>query len=103
MSKCIEIIQTECECEASVCSTPLTSYKIKAKVEVIPGLAKHLKIVINPPLNSISECELPYDGSKIPENMVEDWFMGTLNQGQNLHSFIVTASNKHQSALEIVD
>lgn len=103
MSKCIEFIQTECECEASVCSMPLTFYEIKAKVEDIPGHGKQLKITINPPLNTCSECNLDFDGSQLPENMVKDWLKSTLNQGQNLHSFIVTNSNKHGCTMEVVD
>ena len=102
MSKCIEIIQTGCECEASVC-TSVTSFNIKAKVESVPGQGKRLKITINPSLNSCSEYELAFDGSQLPENLVRDWLKGILNQGQNLHAFKVVNSNKRERKREYED
>lgn len=89
-----EIIQTRCECDASVCQH-VSSYHIDAHVTQPTCGDRLLKITIKPPLNAQSNYELPYDGSMLPEDMVKQWLEDHIAQGHDLHSFDVTSSDKH--------
>lgn len=95
MGTIIEVTQTECECRALLAQQN-TSYNIKAKVELISAIGRRLVITINPPLNSISEAQLVFDGSKLPEDMVVDWLMETLTSNQILSKYEVVSSNKEE-------
>lgn len=102
MRNFVETTQTWCECSAIV-AHQATSYNIKAEVKVIPAIGKRLIISINPPINSISQDELIFDGSRLPENMVADWLQSKLNDKQCLTSCQVIDSDKHDNVISIVN
>ena len=100
MRTIIEVTQTECECRALL-AQQTRPYSIRAKVELIPAIGRRLLIAINPPLNSINEVQLVYDGSKLPEDMVADWLFEKLSSRQILSRFDVIASNKEEHEIVI--
>lgn len=102
MTKCIEITETWCECEASIRDLPQI-YKIKAEVRLIPAIGWMLDISIAPPLNNISNNQLQYDTSKLPEQMVRDWFKEQIRHTYNEYSFDVITSDKEEHEIEIID
>ena len=100
MRTIIEVTQTECECRALIAQKTIP-YNIKAKVELIPAIGRRLLITINPPLNSINEAQLVFDGSKLPEDMVADWLIDTLASNQILSQYEVISSNKEEHKIDI--
>lgn len=95
MRTIIEVTQTECECIALL-ARQIRPYSIRAKVELIPAIGKRLLITINPPLNSINEAQLVFDGSKLPEDMVADWLIEILEPNQRLSKYDVISSDKKE-------
>ena len=97
----IEVTQTECECIALIAAPLSHFYNIKANVELKPAIGRRLIISINPPLNSICNDELLYDGSKLPEDMVADWLVDRLEPYQQLKKYDVISSNKEERKINI--
>ncbi len=101
MRTIIEVTQSECECSTLIATPLALSYHIRAKVELKPAIGKRLIISINPSLNSICGEELIYDGSKLPEDMVEDWLMEILRPNQRLIKYDIISSNKEEHKIII--
>lgn len=101
MEKCVETIQTRCECYASVC-LPVSSYHIEAHIDCVSDDSDRiLKISINPPLNDHSEYKLPYDGSTLPENMIKHWLESKIAQEQEIHSFDIVSSAERKQDFNV--
>lgn len=97
----IEAIETYCKCELSK-DERRTSYIIEAQVTFVPAIGRRLKICINPPLNSVYESEMIFDGSKLPRAMIKDWLTEHL-EDYNLYSIRVLESDIHENPIEIVN
>lgn len=94
MRKVIELIETMCEFEIRTTNGVVTS-KIHAEVKSFPIDGEMLVIEFSPAYKGYDKVRLPFDHSKLPGKMVEEWFE------QQAEGLKMTNSNLEEHEIEI--
>lgn len=97
MRKVIELIETICEFEIYSPNNGAVTSKIHAEVQCFPTDDEMLVIKFSPDYNGYTEVRLPFDHSKLPRKMVEEWF------AQQFDGLRMTNSNLKEHEMEITN